>query len=430
MPMSSDPKYIEPFPYASIARNKKNYEEEIKKLEAYDGLFEILICKPRWLAQEGTPFHVVPPRYTISGTCELPPGYELAYVPSNAVVDPLSIEERLRLRGQDPQNLSSVYSFGPPLIALIQIVYASVTIYQSRGNQVETYGYAAFGFTVLPYLVMSIVNLLGNIATHSYPSIYLVHTELMDEASQRGGTFTGAVGALKSEPLPVSDQYVFSGLCQRRQGHLWEFEVGRVYRPGEIEPFGPMKKKPRNFSYPIRTIDSQISDVVAQSSNASISSIQNKDRSRLMIVCPTCPNFKVSFTRSLPPLISTLSIFISSLPLIAIGVLSHFDAGSSTVAQRVWILGALVLRMANVTNPMFADFIIHTTVDNPTLAKLRRLDLADPREYKHVCLDIGLFALMIGLLCVAITPTIGHFVVVGQMLSEYGSCSQLQKWGL
>ncbi|KAJ6030396.1 uncharacterized protein N7446_000542 [Penicillium canescens] len=430
MPMSSDVNELYPFPYVKIARNKNNFEEEIKKLEAYTGLFEFNVCNPPWLVQEGTPFHVVPPRYTISGTCDLPPGYELAYVPSTAVVEPLSIAERLRFNGQDPQNISSIYSFGPPLIALIQIVYASVTIYQSRGNQVDTYGYAAFGFTVIPYLIMSTVNLLGNIVTHSYPSIYLVHTELMDEASHRGGIFAGVVATLKSEPLSVNNMFVFSGLCQRRQGYLWEFEVGKLYRPGEIEPDGPMERRPRNFSYPIRATGNGISDAVAPSSSESLSSQDEEAKSRLIIVCPTCYNFKVRFTRLLPPQVSTPAMFISSLPLVAIGALSHFKAGSSTVAQRVWILGSTVLRMVNVTNPMFADWIIRTTIDNPALAKLRGLNLADPREEKYFYLDFGLFFLLILLLCVITAPTIGQFVVVGQMLNEYGSCSQLQKLGV
>ncbi|KAJ5320214.1 hypothetical protein N7508_000497 [Penicillium antarcticum] len=237
MPMSYDVDEPEWWPYLKIARNKDNYEDDIQELENYTGLFEFNVCTPPWLAPEGNTFSIVPPRYKICGTCDLPPGYSLAYVPLHALVEPLSSAERLHCNGQDSQNLSSTYSFGPPLIALIQILYASVTIYQSRGHQVDTYGYAAFGFTVVPYLIMSVVNLLGNMATHSYPSVYLVHTELMDEASSRGGTFAGAVGTLKSEPLPVNDKFVFSGTCQRRQGYLWEFDLGRMFRPGEIEPY-------------------------------------------------------------------------------------------------------------------------------------------------------------------------------------------------
>jgi hypothetical protein len=34
--------------------------------------------------------------------------------------------------------------------------------------------YAAFGLTLLPYLVMSVVNLVGNLVTPTYPTLYMV----------------------------------------------------------------------------------------------------------------------------------------------------------------------------------------------------------------------------------------------------------------
>jgi hypothetical protein len=86
--------------------------------------------------------------------------------------------------------------------------------------------------------------------------------------------------------------------------------------------------------------------------------------------------------------------------------------------------------MIIVTNPMAADWIIQATVDNPSWKKLYKPELADPREKKHFLMDLSTFCHMILTLCVITTPAIGHFVVVGQMLSEYGSCSQLQKLGL
>lgn len=129
-------------------------------------------------------------------------------------------------------------------------------------------------------------------------------------------------------------------------------------------------------------------------------------------------------------MLSSLAVFISSLPLIAIGALSRFEAGSSTVAQRIWTMGSLVFGMVIVTNPMAADYIIHGTLDNPGWAKLRRPNLSDPREKKHFYMDVSAFLHLSLTLCVITTPAIGHFVVVGQMLLEYGSCSQLQKLGL
>jgi hypothetical protein len=277
---------------------------------------------------------------------------------------------------------------------------------------------------------MSVVNLLGNMTTHNYTSVYLVHTEMMDEAIRRGGVFTGAVGILKSEPLLVDDMFVFSGLCQRQQGYLWEFEVGKIYRTGEIEPCDLMKQKIRNFSYPMRSTYRDVSGVVSQSSDESLSSKVNQDNSRLIIVCPSCHNFQVSSAGSFPPVVSFLVMFISSLPLIAIGVLSHFETGSSTLAERIWIMGSLIFGMVSITNAMFADWVIRTTVDNPLWTQLRRPNLADPQAKKRYYYDGGVFLHLILTLCVISIPAIGRFVVVGQMLLEYGSCSQLQKLGV
>ncbi|KAJ5747647.1 uncharacterized protein N7511_009343 [Penicillium nucicola] len=403
------------WPYLKLARNKDNYEEEIKRLESYTGPFELTVCIPPWLAPEGNTYSTVPPYYKISGTCELPPGYGLAYVPSNALIEPLSAAEILRYNGQDPQNLSSTYSFAAPLMALIQIVYGSVTLFQSRGNQVDTYGYAAFGFTVVPYLIMSVVNLVGNMATHSYPSLSLVHTELMDEAIGRGGVFTGAVGKLRSEPLPVNNQFVFSGVCQRRQGPLWEFDVGKVYRHGETEP---------DDFFPLRTTACDIPHNLSPTSSRSPSLQENQEISRLVIVCPSCYKFEVSSSRPFP-LFHTLVLSISLLPLVAIGGLSGFKAESSTVAQRVWMIVSLVFGMVIVTNAMVADYCIHGILHNPVWMKIREWNSADPRKKKLVFIDIMTFLQLSFTMCAIATPAIGHFVVVGQMLWEYGSCSQL-----
>ena len=66
-----------------------------------------------------------------------------------------------------------------------------------KGDQIQRYGYAAFGLTVMPYPIMSVVNLLGTILTPDYSVIYLVSSEAMDEARRREGSrFEGTVGVI------------------------------------------------------------------------------------------------------------------------------------------------------------------------------------------------------------------------------------------
>ena len=58
------------------------------------------------------------------------------------------------------------------------------------------YGYAAFGLTVIPYILMTTLNLLAGILTPENPALYMVCSKEMDEAIRHGGSFDGMVGTL------------------------------------------------------------------------------------------------------------------------------------------------------------------------------------------------------------------------------------------
>jgi len=82
-------------------------------------------------------------------------------------------------------NLSHSRGILNCVAALIQLGFSCISIYRARQNQVEQYGYAAFGLTVVPYAVMSLVNLTAHIVSSDYPTIFLVRSEVMDEAERR-----------------------------------------------------------------------------------------------------------------------------------------------------------------------------------------------------------------------------------------------------
>lgn len=87
----------------------------------------------------------------IHGTCVLPDNgyYALIYVPRNARVESLHKDQ---LSKEDiPTVLSSSYSFVRAAIAVVQVLYASSTLYKAtKGPQIDQFGYAAFGLTVIP----------------------------------------------------------------------------------------------------------------------------------------------------------------------------------------------------------------------------------------------------------------------------------------
>lgn len=129
----------------------------------------------------------------VHGSMYLPPGYMLAFLPSNAIIETSFSGELADI------SIASSYNLLKALVGIIQVCFSSVTIYQTRGDQVERYGYAAFGLTVIPYAIMSIVNLLGNLLTPDFPTLYMVKSPEMTEAEdpKRGGWFDGVVGVVK-----------------------------------------------------------------------------------------------------------------------------------------------------------------------------------------------------------------------------------------
>ena len=79
-------------------------------------------------------------------------------------------------------------------VGIAQVIFASITIYRARGDQIEKYGYAAYGLSVYPYLLMSLANLTKLAVCGRYPYAYVLRTATLVEAEGKGGVFEGAVG--------------------------------------------------------------------------------------------------------------------------------------------------------------------------------------------------------------------------------------------
>ena len=80
------------------------------------------------------------------------------------------------------------------VVGIAQVIFASITIYRARGDQIEKYGYAAYGLSVYPYLLMSVANLTKLGVCGRYPYAYVLRTATLVEAEKNGGVFSGAVG--------------------------------------------------------------------------------------------------------------------------------------------------------------------------------------------------------------------------------------------
>lgn len=146
---------------------------------------------------------------TIHGSYDLKEAvefYALAIVPRDAEIEGPSTESTAK-----STVVSSSYSFPSALIAVLQFTYATVTLVQTtRGAQIDTYGYAAFGLTVVPYAMMSLMNLMSALTTPSYSTLFMVHNEVMDEAIRHGARFDGVVGRLCPDSLSGMDIAIIS----------------------------------------------------------------------------------------------------------------------------------------------------------------------------------------------------------------------------
>jgi hypothetical protein len=100
--------------------------------------------------------------------CELPKGYILGILPIHAIVHAKN--------GKDIQ-ISASYNAVKIIVTIVQTVSSAVTVNRARGDQIQRYGIAAFGLTILPYAMMSFVNLVGNLAIPIYETIFCSITE-------------------------------------------------------------------------------------------------------------------------------------------------------------------------------------------------------------------------------------------------------------
>jgi hypothetical protein len=122
----------------------------------------------------------------VYGQYGLKKGYILVRVPKDAPVSTIAGAEKAT-----SYVLTSDYNSPKLLISFIQAVWAIVTLYRARGNQIDQYGYAAFGLTVAQYACMSIVNVFGNLLRPDYPSMYMIRTPIMEDAEKDGCYFIG-----------------------------------------------------------------------------------------------------------------------------------------------------------------------------------------------------------------------------------------------
>jgi hypothetical protein len=84
-------------------------------------------------------------------------------------------------RGEDLQipqsklNLCYNYPIIKVIAAILQTLYGSYEVFRVGESQFERYGFAAYSLTIIPYIIMSLVNLMAALIEPEYPTMYLVY---------------------------------------------------------------------------------------------------------------------------------------------------------------------------------------------------------------------------------------------------------------
>lgn len=103
-----------------------------------------------------------------------PPEISLVTVPPNFTVGPI-------LKNGTPNfDIAYNYNIVKIIAAIAQILYGCFQLYQTRGPQIEKFGYAAYQLTIIPYIFMSLINLLASICEPEFPAMFLVRNTQLD----------------------------------------------------------------------------------------------------------------------------------------------------------------------------------------------------------------------------------------------------------
>jgi hypothetical protein len=278
----------------------------------------------------------------VHGAIKLPEGYTLEYVPSDATV---TVPEENSSNPKVEVQISSNYSVSKAGVALAQTVNAGFTLYKARGDQLSTYGYAAFGLTVIPYIIMSVLNLIAQAVTPDFPTFYLVHSEELEEARRRGGVFDGVIGSLVQSVVSEGDD--------RSTWIVKETLEDQVFR---------LKK-----SMDSTDESPDLIELDARPDDAFTIQEQHDRRRMSAMPIPSCSRFDRGYKfdkrhrashwkaadhkrhnfKSTKTVTFVVPAAIGSLSLLIIYLLTKFSKGQSTYAQRAWTMSWLVVGIAS-----------------------------------------------------------------------------------
>jgi hypothetical protein len=313
---------------------------------------------------------------------------------------------------------------------IAQTFFGTTTLYRTIGDQIDRYGYAAFGLTVTPYAYMSLIKLFANLLCPEFPARYLVESLAMREAAsilrREEQSAMADVREAKDEPTTAdigdgegstaANIYLSGraeqGAClspqvaehdsKRTKERLEGLEVDqlevaathsgeipcseRAEREASSRPAAPSQNL---HGYDDTAVSPRFLGVIGALDEGCEHIYFRRKMGALRLVALWATEF-------------LLPIAVSSLPIAVVGALSKFQNGSmSTHAQRVWMMTWLSFGIWLGPSAAFAKDVVEN----------RGLTL----------LDLPGFLIMLAYGA----PAIGGFVAVAQMISAYGVCFKI-----
>lgn len=318
---------------------------------------------------------------------------------------------------QTPRSpiIAASYSIPKAVIAIVQLGYATITLYQSRGTQIEHYGYAAFALTVIPYALMSLINLFGNMLTPDYQALYLVGSDVMDEAIQRGCRFDGVVGRLVQDMDDKSAmiEVLPSGKDDKKsevQFTYSEITTKKTLSVSVVDYSSPPLAKFARRKYMKKKVEAMSKDLSASVIIPSCSEFRRlnshtypTDTNRSHMT----PQGALSFTSQKKADWRMVICFLFvGVILGIIGGVTGFRVGQASINQLNWILRWYIF------GAVFSGFGIW---DGLQRRPWPEPDMGQPPKH-------DIWWMIIPLILYGI-PAIGGFVAVIDMLFEWGTCT-------
>lgn len=362
----------------------------------------------------------------VHGQRSLPKGYVLLEVPPNAVVLPL-------LPGV-PTILASNPKLLMGLAAIGQLLFACLTLYWGQGADRKA-GYTAYSLTVIPYAIMSLLNLIVALLIPDYSTRYLVRNSIMEEAESRGGQFSATVGVLESGG-EISKRYPENMTFQK----LENYDGKQVITAAETIGFGaaeelglgePMKwivetgRKIESAQAPVlqdRTIFRGLLGIIKMPSTAAEELIQvDPPEDTLNHDIISVPSVDLYLT---PPgelyrsiwaarfirrsQLRVPFLFFQVLPYILIAALTGFRSGESTIWDRFWIVYWLIT--GQLCGGLIEPF-------KQAILRRQRFDRGN-----RITVLLPRILILLCALSLVLAPSIAIFIMVWKQVDKYGIC--------